>query len=371
MNQKRIRYNWHEADASVMEGVLARGDRRLGQVILKVYQKGGYFDAWSEYYDHQKWLETIRECGLSVAFYTSRHRELDEIFPWDFIDCGVTKEFLKREWLKAQTEQISENCKLKCQGCGAARFGGGICTEPRDTELPQETAKSELPQESAKPAPQETAGPQTVSSPQNAGIPKPAKIPNIRLRIKFTKHGAIRFIGHLDVMRFFQKAIRRAGIDVAYTGGYSPHQIMSFAAPLGVGAESNGEYMDIEVRSLTSCEDVMQRLNESCVPGIRITGVCVLPEEAGNAMASVAAASYTVRFAPGKAPGIDMTQVLPRFLEKESILITKEGKRGPREVDIRPGIYSCHWEQDALHLLVDASSAGNIKPAQIMDSLLR
>ena len=356
LNQKRIKYNWHEADASVMEGVLARGDRRLSQVIRKVYERGGFYDAWSEYYDHARWVETIRECGLSVAFYTSRHREPDEIFPWDFIDCGVTKEFLKREWLKAQTEQISENCKLKCQGCGAARFGGGICTEPRDTELPQKTAEAKPPQESAKPAPQD---------------PKPAKIPNIRLRIKFTKHGAIRFIGHLDVMRFFQKAIRRAGIDVAYTGGYSPHQIMSFAAPLGVGAESNGEYMDIEVRSLTSCEDVMQRLNESCVPGIRITGVYVLPEEAGNAMASVAAASYTVRFAPGKAPGIDMTQVLPRFLEKESIIITKEGKRGPREVDIRPGIYSCHWEQDALHLLVDASSAGNIKPAQILEALLR
>lgn len=363
LNQKRIKYNWHEADASVMEGVLARGDRRLSQVIRRVYEKGGFYDAWSEYYDHARWVETIRECGLSVAFYTSRHREPDEIFPWDFIDCGVTKEFLKREWLKAQTEQISENCKLKCQGCGAARFGGGICTEPRDTELPQETAESELPQESA--------GPQTVSSPQNTDIPKPAKIPNIRLRIKFTKHGAIRFIGHLDVMRFFQKAIRRAGIDVAYTGGYSPHQIMSFAAPLSVGAESNGEYMDIEVRSLTSCEDVMQRLNESCIPGIRITGVYVLPEDAGNAMASVAAAFYTVRFAPGKAPGIDMAQALPRFLEKESIIITKEGKRGPREVDIRPGIYSCHWEQDALHLLVDASSAGNIKPAQILEALLR
>lgn len=360
LNQKRIHYNWHEADASVMEGVLARGDRRLGQVILKVYQKGGYFDAWSEYYDHQKWLETIRECGLSAGFYTSRKRELDEIFPWDFIDCGVTKEFLKREWLKAQTEQTSENCKLKCQGCGAARFGGGICTEPRDTE----SQNTKLPPEINKLR-------DTVSSSSDMPAEKAVKIPNIRLRIKFSKHGAIRFIGHLDVMRFFQKAIRRAGIDVAYTGGYSPHQIMSFAAPLSVGAESNGEYMDIEVRSLTSCEDIMQRLNESCVPGIRITGVYVLPEKAGNAMASVAAASYTVRFAPGKAPNIDMAQVLPRFLEKESIMITKEGKKGPREVDIRPGIYSCHWEQDTLQLLVDASSAGNIKPIQIVEALLK
>lgn len=131
LNQKSIKYNWHEADASVMEGVLARGDRRLAEVILKVYQKGCFYDAWSEYYKHQTWIDTIKECGLTPEFYTSRPRDLDEIFPWDFIDAGVTKEFLKREWLKAQAEKISENCKLKCQGCGAARFGGGICFEER------------------------------------------------------------------------------------------------------------------------------------------------------------------------------------------------------------------------------------------------
>ena len=130
LNQKSIKYNYHEADASVLEGVLARGDRRLGEVILKVYQKGCFYDAWGEYYKNDIWLETIKECGLDVEFYT-REKDLDEILPWDFIDCGVTKEFLKREWLKAQKEEISENCKVKCQGCGAASFEGGICFIPR------------------------------------------------------------------------------------------------------------------------------------------------------------------------------------------------------------------------------------------------
>ncbi len=129
LNQKSIKYNWHEADASVMEGVLARGDRRLGRVIRRVYEKGGFYEAWGEYYDHDRWLEALEECGLSVDFYTHRERSTEEILPWDFIDCGVTKEFLKREWVKAQREEISENCKVKCQGCGATRFGGGICVE--------------------------------------------------------------------------------------------------------------------------------------------------------------------------------------------------------------------------------------------------
>ena len=127
LNQKSIKYNWHESDASVMEGVLARGDRRLGEVIRKVYQKGCYYDAWSEYYKHSVWMDTIAECGLSVEFYTHRERSVEELLPWDFIDCGVTKQFLIREWEKARKEMTSANCKEGCQGCGAAKFRVGIC----------------------------------------------------------------------------------------------------------------------------------------------------------------------------------------------------------------------------------------------------
>ncbi len=131
LNQKSIKYNWHETDASVLEGVFARGDRRLSDVILQAYEKGCFYDAWSEYFHYDRWLAAFEECGLSIPFYTTRERSLDEIFPWDFIDCGVTKEFLKREWLKALAGQTSPNCKKQCQGCGANRFGGGICFEPR------------------------------------------------------------------------------------------------------------------------------------------------------------------------------------------------------------------------------------------------
>ncbi len=131
LNQKSIKYNWHEADTTVIEGILARGDRKISDVILHVYQNGGIYDAWSEYFDNEKWMKAFDDCGIDISFYTTRERSLDEIFPWDFIDCGVTKEFLKKEWLNAQKEKISPNCRLKCQGCGANRFGGGICGEER------------------------------------------------------------------------------------------------------------------------------------------------------------------------------------------------------------------------------------------------
>lgn len=133
LNQKSIKYNWHEADASVMEGIFARGDRKLCKPIMEAYKKGCIFDAWGEYYRHELWLETFEECGIDTAFYTTRERSLDEIFPWDFIDCGVSKEFLKREWQRALKEQVTENCKAKCSACGAAKFGCGVCFEERES----------------------------------------------------------------------------------------------------------------------------------------------------------------------------------------------------------------------------------------------
>ena len=132
LNHKSIKYNWHEADVTVLEGILARGDRKIGQALLKVYEKGGIFDAWSEYFDYQRWGDAFEECGIDTDFYTMRERDLDEIFPWDFIDIGVSKEFLKREWKNAHDEKVTPNCRMKCSGCGAMKFGGGVCFENKD-----------------------------------------------------------------------------------------------------------------------------------------------------------------------------------------------------------------------------------------------
>ena len=127
LNQKSIKYNWHEADVSVLEGVFARGDRRIAQVILEAYRRGCLFDSWSEYFKNDVWLQCFEDCGVDIGFYTTRERADDEIFPWDFIDCGVTRQFLLREWKKAQEGVVSPNCQTQCQGCGAGTFQCGIC----------------------------------------------------------------------------------------------------------------------------------------------------------------------------------------------------------------------------------------------------
>lgn len=129
LNQKSIKYNYHEADVTVLEGILARGDRRVADVLENVYRKGAIFDAWSEYFRYDAWLEAFKEEGIDPEFYTLRERPLDEIFPWDFISIGVSRKFLEREWEKAKRGEVTPNCKVKCSGCGAAAYKGGVCIE--------------------------------------------------------------------------------------------------------------------------------------------------------------------------------------------------------------------------------------------------
>ena len=128
LNQKRIKYNWHEADVSVLEGVFARGDRKLCDVIYEAYKAGCIYDAWSDFFDNEKWMQAFDKLNISVEFYANRERDLDEILPWDFISCGVSKEWLKSEWLKSKEGIVTPNCKEHCNGCGAGIYNTGICT---------------------------------------------------------------------------------------------------------------------------------------------------------------------------------------------------------------------------------------------------
>lgn len=190
----------------------------------------------------------------------------------------------------------------------------------------------------------------------------------MKIRIKFAKYGTMKFIGHLDMMRFFQKAIRRADIDIKYSEGFSPHQIMSFAAPLGVGLESYGEYMDIEVLSMASTEEMKRALNQVMVEGVEVLSVTVLPEQVKNAMASVAAASYSIQMKEGTFPIAGLEEKIQAFYSQETIPYTKETKKSTIELDLKQGIYALRGEDDGtIYMLVNASSSGNIKPTMVLE----
>ena len=129
LNQKSIKYNYHEADVTVLEGILARGDRKVADVLELAYRKGALFDAWSEYFRYDLWMEAFEELNIDPEFYTLRQRPLDELLPWDFINAGVTKKFLQKEWKTAMEETVTPNCRMKCSGCGAGKYKGGVCVE--------------------------------------------------------------------------------------------------------------------------------------------------------------------------------------------------------------------------------------------------
>lgn len=192
----------------------------------------------------------------------------------------------------------------------------------------------------------------------------------MKLRIKFAKQGPMKFIGHLDIMRYFQKAMRRANIDICYSEGFSPHQIMSFASPLGVGLTSAGEYMDIEVATATSSEQMTEHLNQVMVDGMKVLSVRELKDGAKNAMSIVAAADYSAQFRKEHEPD-DVGQYFSRlkeFLDQSQILVIKKGKKGEQEIDIRPFIYELTFRDHTVYMKLSSGSANNLKPELVLEA---
>ena len=199
----------------------------------------------------------------------------------------------------------------------------------------------------------------------------------MKIRIKFRKWGSMKFIGHLDMMRYFQKVMRRADVDIRYSEGFSPHQIMSFAAPLGVGITSDGEYLDIEVHSTKSSKEMIDDLNSTMVDGVDIVGYVALPENAKPAMSIVAAADYVLSYKEGYEVPFTVEEwkkhIEELFTSQKSFTIIKKTKKSEREVDLKPLVYAFDVievdEKPAFYINVSTGSVDNIKPELLLASV--
>lgn len=191
----------------------------------------------------------------------------------------------------------------------------------------------------------------------------------MKVRVKFAKQGAMKFIGHLDIMRYFQKAVKRANIDVAYSEGFSPHMIMSFAAPLGVGITSTAEYFDMEIRTPISSAQAVKQLNDAMVEGMEVLSFRQVPDgKASVAMSLVAAADYYVTFREGMEPDTGWKEEVEAFMAQPEILVVKKTKKNEKEVDVKPYIYDMHIEGERIFLKLAAGSVKNTKPELVMEA---
>ena len=199
----------------------------------------------------------------------------------------------------------------------------------------------------------------------------------MKIRIKFRKYGVMKFIGHLDIMRYFQKAMRRADIDICYSTGFSPHMIMSFAAPLGVGITSDGEYFDIEVNSTKSSAESMKALNDTMVEGVEVSGYVLLPDNAKTAMSIVAAADYELSFKDGydvpASKEAFETAIEAFFTNAKEVIITKQTKKSEKTMDLKPLVYDFSMREKegnpVFYLKLSTGSNDNVKPELVVEAL--
>lgn len=194
----------------------------------------------------------------------------------------------------------------------------------------------------------------------------------MKVRMKFAKTGPLMYVGHLDLLRYFQKTFRRAEVDIAYSQGFSPHQILSFAAPLGIGVTSEGEYMDAEFNSITTSKDMLEQINAVVgTPCIKVLSFVVLEDKEKKAMAAVAGADYIISY---EGSGDDMTTLqekIDAFLAQKEITIIKKTKKSEKEMDIRPLIHQLEARDDGIFMRVTTGSNDNLKPELVIESLCK
>jgi radical SAM family uncharacterized protein/radical SAM-linked protein len=339
--QAGVTFKWHHPGMSLVEGILSRGDRRLGAVIHRVWRSGGKFEAWTDRFNLSRWTEALAAEGLSADFYTTRPRDEDETPPWGHISTSVDPAWLRSEYQRGLAEASTSPCRVgDCRACGAC---------PDDVTLP-------------------------ASAPDAGGTAdrQPATADGrFRVRLRYDKTGTTRFVSHLDLFRTLYRACRRAGIPLSFTGGFNPHPRISFAPPLPLGAEGRGELVDLELSAPFPVERLLRDLNATLPEGLEVT-----------------AAQYLARTAPALFENVDLTRLLMGLpveslarreeiegrirdlLARDSISIQRESGGKQRIKDVRPFIRSVSLVEENglpwLDLWLRYTVDGSIRPAEVL-----
>lgn len=327
LKKRKLRLKWHDAPLSFMEGVFARGDRRLAPVIVRAVELGCRFDGWHEHFSLDRWLQAFVDCQIQPEWYL-RRRELDEVLPWDHLDCGVTRDHLLNERELAMKEASTADCRHgACSGCGVCDFSVVANRLMDSTGL----------------APREE---------RISGEVLPA-----RMRLRFGKYGAMRYLSHLELLTVFTRAVSKARVPILFSQGFHPHPRFSFATATSVGVESVAEYMDMFVEDGIPAEEVQRRLNAVFPEGLEILEAAQVDVKSPSLSTLIDKTRYRITF-DGSSPEL-LSDLCVQFMAHTEFVIQRKKKGEIQSVDLRGEVATLEVRGAAVELV-----AGRGKPVE-------
>ena len=351
---RKINMKWHKVEISFLEGVFARGDRRLGKVLETAHEMGCKFDGWTERFDFNKWTEAFNRCGINPEFYANRSINKDEVLPWGHIRTGISEKFLYKEFEASVKDMLSSDCRYEgCIGCG---LNPSKCLIISECEMRNAESKSAI-----------------LNLNSEIRIPK-SEIHN-RVRIRYEKKGDIKFLSHLEVGRAFSRAFRRAGIHLQYSEGYHPHPKIAFGFALPVGIESRWEYFDADVKGHILTDEIINELNTELPSGLK----AISAEFISSGTRSISDITNRITFLISLQSALYSQQSAEEkfkdFFLQDRVIIDRIRKDGVKKIDIKPLIESIkiighEGEWLKIEMVFNVLNGTLLQPIEVLQNLL-
>jgi radical SAM-linked protein len=336
LRSKKLRLKWHEAQLSFVEGVFARGDRRLAPVLERAMALGCRFDSWREHFRFDLWQQAFADCGIDPEWYL-RERATDEILPWDHIDCGVSRQYLLDEWQHALSGTATVDCRDGgCTDCGVCDFE--TVRMRYATDHGEETAVALKP---------------VVATPVVAEDSPEDEEP-CKVRLWVSKLGRGRFVGHLEFMTVFHRAVRRAGLPIRYSGGFHPAPQISFPDALPTGVESETEIIDLKLCRPQVAQELAAALNAQLPTGFAVEQAEVVPWKTPAPSLCIEETTYSLPL--GEQAPADLSERIARFLAAEEVYAARLKKGRVQQVEVRAWVTDLQWRDGVLLLKLSKGS---------------
>ncbi|MCR5758167.1 MAG: TIGR03960 family B12-binding radical SAM protein [Selenomonas sp.] len=358
ITDRAITFNYHDARLSVIEGVFARGDRRLAPVLYQAWRDGAKFDGWSDLYQHDTWLKAMEKCGIDGNYYNQRTRDFNEALPWEITSPGVNKEFLLREWKKAMEAALTEDCRRgKCSACGICPNLGVHVMDYAKEEAARNYSSPELPAKAHR-------------GPQDAGRPRTL----YKFRAEITKGEPLRYVSHLDYANLFIRAFKRSGLPMAYSEGFNHHMKVSFASALSLGVTSEAEYMEFELLQPVCQPEVFDRLKAQLPPGVELRELREVKTKQKAMMAQATEARYRA-YMPLQGDMALAEAAVKRYNEANAVDFQRVTPKKKRDIELKKFMkknVEAFQEGNSLVLLLDIAitDSGSVKPSEVIAALV-